>query len=185
MALFFGVTTRFDPNGSRFGPVWDQTELMCWGVSRQSAQSGGGVGGGGKLPPSTWSSTPDQRVGGFVMSFGIDFGSILGAFWHYFQCFSRSIFKLFFDYLFNGKWLPKGFHFSLMRRAFFAPFRELLRRRSFEGPLAHFWLTFGSLLVPLGSLLAHFWRLSAPFWLPLTPFGSLLAPFSRRLRELS
>ena len=65
---------------------------------------------------------------------------------------------------------PKGSHFIFMRRAVFALFREPLRRRSFDGPLAHFWLTFGSLLVPLSSLLAHFWHLLASFWLPLAHF---------------
>ena len=76
---------------------------------------------------------------------------------------------------------PKGSHFSLMRRAVFALFRELLRRRSFDGPLAHFWLTFGSLLVPLGSLLAHFWHLLAPFWLP---FDSLWLTFGTLFEEI-
>jgi hypothetical protein len=54
-------------------PVWSK-RVEPWTVwskraevlsaPRQGAQGGGGKGGG-NLPPSTWSSTPDQRVGGF------------------------------------------------------------------------------------------------------------------------
>jgi hypothetical protein len=103
---------------------------------------------------------------------------MLAPFWEpfgiNFQCLSRLIFECFFDYLFNGKWLPKGSHFSLTRRAFFAPFREPLRRMSFDGPLVNFGLTFGSLFASLGSLWARFWHLLASFWLH---FGSLWAHF--------
>ena len=128
----------------------------------------------------------------FLMSFGIEFGSVLGAFWHYFQCFSRLIFEWFFDCIFNGKLLPKWTVVTSRGAPFFHTFRDPALYVDFMLDLVAPWLTFGtlgppsaSLLAPIGSLLTNFWHLLAPFWLPLAPFGSLLAPFPRRLWELS
>ena len=53
--------------GSRFGrPAWPETGSRFWGCPGKAPRAEGGVGGRKPPPVSRWSSTPDQRVGGFV-----------------------------------------------------------------------------------------------------------------------
>ena len=100
------------------------------------------------------------------MSFGIDFGSILGAFWRYFPCLFAIDFRMNFRWHFLQILVPiRGDtlrRFGVENRHFFDP---VPRGVFLRVP----WLTLGSLCLPLGSL-----RL--PFRSPWLPFGSLLVP---------
>ncbi len=112
----------------------------------------------------------------FLMSFGIAFGSILGALWRHFPCFFAIDFRMNFRWhflqilvLIRGETLS-GRNSSL--------FRSCSAGGIFEGPLAHFGLP----LPPFWLPLAPFSLPLAPFWLP---FGALWLPFRSLLVPLA
>ena len=100
------------------------------------------------------------------MSFGIAFGSILGAFWRHFPCLFAIDFRMNFRWHFLQILVPiRGGtlrRFGVENRHFFDP---VPRGVFLRVP----WLTLGSLCLPLGSL-----RL--PFRSPWLPFGAIGLP---------
>ena len=102
----------------------------------------------------------------FLMSFGIDLGSLFKRFFHVNSCFFRHrILHWFFKAFWTKnkpKWLPK----YLMRSPFLAPKIDI-------GAQGDFWMHFGRLSVPFCMLWASFESLWAPFCCLLRPFGYL------------
>ena len=93
--------------------------------------------------------------------------------------FSGIVFRIVVSQILNGKWFPKGSHFSLMRRRFWRYFRDIFATLSFMLISWRLLLTVGSIFVSFDSLWAAFGSLLANFWYPLARFWcsfALLVP---------
>ena len=91
-----------------------------------------------------------------------------------FHVFSPSICASNFGCIFNGKWLPNGTRFNMMRWCFWHLSGDLFRTSIFGCILVALWLPFGTLWAPFWSLMVDFGALLAPFWTLWVPLGSIL-----------
>ena len=179
--MFFYCYDPFKPNGSRLGP-FGSNGLIFGGCPTKRPERRGV--GGRKPPPLEWSSTPEPKVGGFLMCLCITFGSILSPFWHQSACFSApfsSLLRSCSQLL--ALWDPFA-PFGFILVAFWHPFGSHL------GPFAPFWLPVGRLShagAPIGCASAPFGSAGSPcgsdfdiFGIPLAPFPPLRQPVGRR-----
>jgi hypothetical protein len=97
-------------------------------------------------PQLRCSSTPDQRVGGFLMCFYITFGSILASFSHQSACFPAPFSSL---------------------------FRSCSAKGALFGSLSPFGSSLVAFRHPFGSHLGSRCSLVPPFWSPLARWRSV------------
>ena len=96
----------------------------------------------------------------FLMSFGIDVGSMLVSLSHRNQCFGMTI--LFYDLGdrnvidFDQKWFPRIVPGAPLFRHFFDPVPQVVFLKVLWLTLIRFWLPFGSMLIVLDTLLDQF-----------------------------
>jgi hypothetical protein len=109
----------------------------------------------------------------FLMSFGIEFGSILGAFWDKCSCFFVIVFWMNIRCYFLQMFDQKGSQIILLELPVLSLFGPLSARAPFYNSctglasiLAHFWLHLGRFGHPLDSMFDNLFIGNPPFLYP-------------------